>query len=74
MSAAIAITLACWFYLSKSRPGEKTVSAAEDEVYEAVVHDMVTPIHGQATINQLVFDESVLIGTGLTTTGDVKAC
>jgi hypothetical protein len=69
---AIAITLLCWFYLSKSRPDEKAVSAAEDEVYEAVVRDMVTPTHEQANISQLVFDDTVL--TDLRTGADIKAC
>jgi hypothetical protein len=41
-------------------------------VYEAVVHDMVTPIHGQAHISQLVFDDTVL--TDLTTGEDKKSC
>jgi hypothetical protein len=70
--AAIATILLCRFYLSKSRPDGKAVTAAEDEVYEAVVRDMVTPSHGQATINQLVFDETVL--NGLTTGADIEAC
>ena len=39
--AAIAIALLL-FYLSKSRPDERAITAAEDEVYEAVVRDMVT--------------------------------
>jgi hypothetical protein len=70
--AAIAITLLCWFYLSKSRPDEKKVTAAEDEVYEVVVRDMVTPTHGQSNISQLVFDDAVL--TDLTTGVDLKSC
>jgi hypothetical protein len=41
---ALSIGLAYWFSLPKSRFDEKTVSAAEDEIYEAVVRDMVTPI------------------------------
>jgi hypothetical protein len=69
---AIAITLVCWFYLSKSRPDDKTVSTAEDEVHEAVVRDMVTPTHGQPSISQLVFDDTVL--TDLTTEADMNSC
>ncbi len=69
---AIAITLLCWFYLSRSCPDDKTASAAEDEVYEAVVRDMVTPTHGQASISQLVFDAAVL--TYLTPGADTKSC
>lgn len=47
-------------HLPKLRPDEKAVSAAEDEVYEAVVRDMVTPSHGHASITQLVFSDVVL--------------
>jgi hypothetical protein len=70
--AALAIALLCWFYLSKSRPDERAVTAAEDEVYEAVVRDMVSPTNRKANINQLVFNEAVL--TDLTTGEDIKAC
>ncbi len=70
--AAIAIALLCWFHLSKSRSGERAVTAAEDEVYEAVVRDMVRPTDAQANTNQLVFNETVL--TDLTTGADIKAC
>jgi hypothetical protein len=70
--AEIAIALLCSFYLSKSRSDERALTAAEDEVYEAVVRDMVTPTHGQANINKLVFSETVL--TDLTTGTDTKVC
>jgi hypothetical protein len=70
--AAIAITLPCWSYVSKSRPDERAVTAAEDEVYEAVVRDMVAATRGQGNINQLVFDGNVL--TGLATRAEMKAC
>jgi hypothetical protein len=73
--AAIAIALLCSFcsfYRSKSRPDERASTAAENEVYEAVVRDMATPTHGQANINQLVFNETVL--TDLTTGADLKVC
>jgi hypothetical protein len=70
--AAIAITLLCLFYLSESRPDEKKVTAAEDEVYEAVVGHMVTQTHGQPKITQIVFDDRVL--TGLTKEANIKSC
>jgi hypothetical protein len=70
--AAIAIALLCWFYLSKSRPDEKAVTAAEDEVYEAVVRDMVTPTHGQTKMSELVFDDAVL--TERTPEEDMNSC
>ena len=69
--AAIAIALLL-FYLSKSRPDERAITAAEDEVYEAVVHAMVTPAHGQAHVDQLVFDDAVLVG--FISGGDAKDC
>jgi hypothetical protein len=61
VGAAIAIAV-LWFYLSKSHPDERAIAAAEDEVYEAVVRDMVTPTHGEATTNQLVFEDNVQVG------------
>jgi len=71
--AAIGITLLYWSYLSKRFPNEKRVSAAEDEVYEAVVRDMVTPIHDeQVQISQLVFDDTVL--TNLRLGADIESC
>jgi len=50
----------------------QAVASAEDEVYKAVVRDMFTPIHGQALVSQLVFDDTVL--TDLTTGEDKKSC
>ena len=67
---ATSITLLYWSHLSKSRPDEKTVSAAEDEVYEAVVRDMIKP--GQANITRLVFDDTVL--TDLAPGADKNSC
>jgi hypothetical protein len=69
---AIAVAFPCWLYLSKSSPDDKTVSSAADEVYEAVVREMVTPTHRQAKISQLVFDDRVL--TELTFGADRKFC
>lgn len=69
---AIAIALLCWFHLSTSRPDEKAVAASEDEVYEAVVRDMVAPIPGQTNMRQLVFDDTVL--TDLAAGVDMKSC
>jgi hypothetical protein len=50
----------------------QAVTFAEDEVYEAVVRDMATPVHGASHISQLVFDDTVL--TNLTTGEDKKSC
>jgi hypothetical protein len=70
--AAIAITFLFWPYLSKSRPDESKVSAAEDEVYEVVVRDMVTPINGEFHISLLVFDDAVL--TDFSNGTDIESC
>lgn len=69
--AVIAIALLL-FYLSKSRPDERAIAAAEDEVYETVVRAMFTPSTGQASINQLVFDDVVLVG--FMGGGDSQSC
>lgn len=70
--AASAIILPCSLYWPTSRPDEKQVAAAEDEVYDAVVRDMAAPIHGQDRISQLVFDDAVL--TDLKNGADIKSC
>ncbi len=69
--SATAITLLLWHFLS-TRPDEKAVLAGEDEVYEAVVRDMVTPLHGPAKISQLVFDDAVIAENG--NGQDIKSC
>jgi len=70
--AAIAITLLFWFYLSRYRADQRAVTSAQDEVYEAVVRDMVSPTNGQAEMHQLVFDDTVQ--TGLMSGADAKTC
>ena len=57
-SAAFAIALLSSCSSSKSHPNEKEVTAAEDEVYEAVVRDLVTRNPGQANISQLVLESA----------------
>jgi hypothetical protein len=69
---AIAVVLLCWFHMSESRRDERAATAAEDEVYEAVVRDMVRPADGKSEIRQLVFDEAVL--SDLSTGADIKSC
>ena len=69
---AIGLTLLCWSYLSKSRPKEPTDSAAEDEVYEAVVQDMVMSKQGESSRSPLVFADSVL--SGLSPGTDIESC
>ncbi|HEV2195154.1 MAG TPA: hypothetical protein VGR55_06210 [Candidatus Acidoferrum sp.] len=40
------------------------MAAAQDEVYEAVVRDIITPSDGRIRVTQLVFDEMVLTPSG----------
>lgn len=68
----IAITLLWWFYSSKPQPDKGALSLAENEIYEAVVRDMVTPANGQPVISQLVFDDRVL--TELRSGADIRSC
>jgi hypothetical protein len=70
--AAIAIALLCWFFLSNGRPDEKMVLAAQNEVYEAVVRDMVTTTQWQTNVSELVFDDAVL--TERIPAEDIRAC
>ena len=70
---AVSAAVYCTIHLRSRAPASpQAVTSAEDEVYEAVVRDMVTPVHGQAHISQLVFDDTVL--TDLTTGEDRKSC
>jgi hypothetical protein len=70
---AIAAVAYCTVHLrSLAHANPRAVASAEDEVYEAVVRDMVTPVHAQAHIGQLVFDDTVL--THLSTGADIKSC
>ena len=75
IAACVAVTAVvyCTIHI-RSRPpaSPQAVASAEDEVYEAVVRDIVTPVHGQAHISQLVFDDTVL--TDVATGEDKKSC
>jgi hypothetical protein len=53
-------------------PSDKNIVEAEDEIYEAVVRYMVTPVKGQPQISQLVFDDA--LRTELQPGGDVESC
>jgi hypothetical protein len=53
---------------SSSRSNEQQAAAAENEVYEAVVHDMTKSVKG----HQLVFDDTLL--TELEPGADSKSC
>ena len=70
---AVMAVVYCTVHLrSRTRVDPQTAALAEDEVYEVVVRDIVRPIHGQALISQLVFDDTIL--TDLTTGEDRKSC
>ena len=70
---AVTAVVYCTTHLRSRAPASpQAVASAEDEVYEAVVRDMVTPTDGQAHISQLVFDDTVL--TDPTTGEDKKSC
>jgi hypothetical protein len=68
-------TLSIAFYWRRApepRPSEKDVSAAQDEIYEAVIHDIITPSDGRVRVTQLVFGEAVL--TPFWEDGDASQC
>jgi hypothetical protein len=70
---AVAAVAYCTIHLRSRAPASpQAVASAEDEVYEAVVRDMVAPIDGQAHISQLVFNDTVL--TDRTTGEDKRSC
>jgi hypothetical protein len=70
--AASAIALLCWIFLPHARTDEKMVLAAQNEVYEAVVRDMVTPTHVHPNMSELVFDDALL--TERMPEDDIHAC
>lgn len=61
---AFAMALLSCSYLLDSHPAEKEVSAAQDEVYEAVMRELASSDHGRTRMSQLVFDEALLIKEG----------
>jgi len=70
---AIGLALVYCLHFSKQYPDEKRVLAAEDEVYEAVVRDIVAPPgHRHAPVSELVFDDTV--SNSLTPGTDIKSC
>jgi hypothetical protein len=72
IAGCLAVTAVVIHLRSRTPASPQAVASAEDEVYEAVVRDMVRPTDGQANINQLVFDDAVL--TDLTTGADTQSC
>lgn len=67
--AAAAFSVAFSSCNSSNRSDEKQVAAAENEVYDAVIHDMIGSAKGPG---QLVFDDTLL--TELAPEADTKSC
>ena len=68
-AAAAALSITAASCNSSDRSNKKLLAAAENEVYETLVHDMVT---SSERPSQLVFDDTVL--TELAPEGDMKSC
>jgi len=71
-SAALALTVLSACNLSKPDSNEKEIATAENEIYEAVVHHVFTPVEGRPQVTQLVFDDTLL--SRLEPGGDVESC
>ena len=70
---AVTVVVYCTVHLRSRAPASpQGVTFAENEVYEAVVREMVTPVHGQAHISQLVFNDTIL--TDFRTGEDKESC
>ncbi len=63
-SAVAATAILCSCRLLDLRADRKKVSATEDEVYEAIVRDMMAHGHDSIATSQLVFDNAVLTNLG----------
>ncbi len=70
----VTAELYCTMHLrSRTAPSPQAVASAEDEVYEAVVRDMVTSMQQRRSdINHLVFDDTVV--TELRAEEDSQSC
>jgi hypothetical protein len=70
--AATSVAYCAIHLRSRAPASPQAVASAEDEVYEAVIREMVTPNHRYAHTSQLVFGNTVL--TDLTIGEDNKSC
>jgi hypothetical protein len=59
VSVLILFAFLRWFHSSSPNLDAKAVSAAQDEVYAAVVRDIVPPSHGRSGVSHLVFGETL---------------
>jgi hypothetical protein len=71
-TAVLSVTILLSCNSARYSPDKRTVSAAEDEVYEAVINHLVSPNEGRNGLRQLVFDDSVLTDLCLRT--DTETC
>ena len=67
LAFVLVLILLCWFASSRFRGGDRKITSAEDEVYEAVVRDMIAPSPGRSGATELVFDDTLIgdIGSGV---------
>ena len=70
--ALLVVTLLSGCNSSKTKPKEKELTAAEDEIYEVVVHHMGRLAEGRPHATRLVFGDALL--TELEPGGDVESC
>ncbi len=70
--AAAAIGFGVWIYAPRQDLNEKKELAVQDEVYAAVVREMITPADGRVRITQLVFSGALLSNRKAGT--DMEAC
>jgi hypothetical protein len=68
-AAAAALSVAVFLSNSRNRYNQSQLPAAENEVYEAVVSDMIGPAKGPG---RLIFDNTTL--TELASGADIKSC
>ena len=69
---AIATAVVSQHYRFRSQPSAQETVTAEDEVYAAVVRDMIGPFQERTSLGELVFKDSVL--TELRPDEDPKSC
>lgn len=70
--ATVAAIRLCGCFLPAARVDAKAVRAAQDEVYEAVVRNMVSPADVRSGVSELVFSDRVSIPPIVS--ADVRSC
>ena len=69
---AMALAVPGYFHFFKSQPSAREIARAEDEVYEAVVRDILSKVGDQTHGLQLVFDDRLIVVDF--PGGDPKSC